>query len=76
MTVLRDYWELGKNKNILSHLLVETCSFPGSFEMTETIREYQNMFPSQKNPECSAEGWGREWLRPLILAFADFQEIC
>ena len=35
---LRDYLEFEKNKNISSHLLVEICSFPGSFEMTETIR--------------------------------------
>ena len=45
---LRDYLELEKNKNISPHLLVEICSFPGSFEMTETIRGYQNMFSLQK----------------------------
>ena len=33
------------------HLHVEICSFPGSFEMTETSRGYQNMFSLQKNPE-------------------------
>ena len=27
------YLELEKNKNIWPHLLVEICSFPGSFEM-------------------------------------------
>ena len=45
---LRDYLELEKNKNISSHLLVEICSFPGSFEMTETIRGYQNRFSLPK----------------------------
>ena len=47
---LRDYLELEKNKNISSHLLVEICSFPGSFEMTETIRGIKIMFSLQKNP--------------------------
>ena len=35
---LRDYFELEKNKNISPHLLVQICSFPVSFEMTEAIR--------------------------------------
>ena len=45
---LRDHLELEKNKNISPHLLVEICSFPESFEMTETIGGYQNMFSLQK----------------------------
>ena len=49
---LRNYFELEKIKNISPHLLVEICSFLGSFEMTETIRGYQNKFSLQKqNPE-------------------------
>ena len=48
---LRDYLELEKNKNISPHLLVEICSFPGTYEMSEMIRGYQNMFSLQKNPE-------------------------
>ena len=51
MRYLRDYLELEKIKIKSPHLLVEICSFPGSFEMTETIREYQNMFSLQKNME-------------------------
>ena len=38
---LREYLDLGKNKNISSHLLIEICSFPRSFVMTEPIRGYQ-----------------------------------
>ena len=34
---LRDYLELEKNKNISPHLLVESCSFPGSFETVGAI---------------------------------------
>ena len=52
MRYLRDYLELEQNKNISSHLLVEICSIPGSFEMMETIRGYQNnIFSFQKKSE-------------------------
>ena len=50
---LRDYLELENNKNISPHLLVEICSFPGSFEMTETIRGYQNRFSLQQKKNGS-----------------------
>ena len=38
---LEGYFELEKNENISSHLLVEICPFPESFGKTETIRRYQ-----------------------------------
>ena len=40
-----------KNINISSHLIIEICSFPGSFVMTETIMGYQICFPYKKNQE-------------------------